>query len=216
MREAIGRSDSVAARALPSSPGAIAYPEPNTRLATEHTLSFVRPLLQPGFSVLDVGCGSGYVLAELAAEHAVTGIDIVDSRPADLPPFDFARYDGVHLPFPDRSFDVVLLVFVLHHVPNALKPQLFDEVRRVARRHIVVIEDTPRTPIDWLAAWLHGRKHRREIGSDADFGFYTQRRWEQFFAERGVLVTRSYRVPRLARIWWRPWARCAFWLEKQG
>jgi SAM-dependent methyltransferase len=183
-------------------------------MVTEHTLSFVRPLLKPASSVLDVGCGSGYVLAELASEREVVGIDIVDTRNPDLPPFRFEQYDGVRLPFPSRSFDVVLLIFVLHHVPNSLKPQLLDEARRVARHHIVVLEDTPRTPLDWLAAWLHGRKHRREIGSTADFGFYTQRRWESFFAERGLKVTRSSRVPRLGRIWWRPWARCAFWLEK--
>lgn len=211
----MGAAESVA-RDVASPPATIVYPEPNTRLATEHTLSFVRPLLQPGDKVLDVGCGAGYVLAELAAAHEVTGIDIVDSRDPALPQFPFARYDGLTLPFPDQSFDVVLLVFVLHHVPNPLKPKLFAEVRRVARRHIVVLEDTPRTPIDWLAAWLHGRKHRREIGSDADFGFFTQRRWEAFFAAEQTKVTRSHRVPRLSRIWWRPWARCAFWLEKQA
>lgn len=197
-------------------PPTIVYPEPNTRLATEHTLSYVRPLLRPGDTVLDVGCGSGYVLAELAAERAVTGIDIVDTRAPQLPPFPFQKYDGLQLPFADDSFDVVLLIFVLHHVPNPLKHRLVDEARRVARRHIVVMEDTPRTPIDWLAAWLHGRRHRREIGSDADFGFFTKARWEQFFAERKLRVTRASRVPRLSRIWWRPWARSAFWLEKRA
>jgi ubiquinone/menaquinone biosynthesis C-methylase UbiE len=193
-------------------PAPIAYPEPNTKMVTEHTLSLVRPVLQPGWSVLDIGCGSGYVLGELSSERPVTGIDIVDTRATPLE--NFKLYDGLTLDFPDNSFDVALLVFVMHHVPNDKKKALMDEVKRVVRHRIVVVEDTPRNPIDWLAGWLHGRKHRREIGSDADFGFYNQRGWEKFFGECGLRITKSEALPRLCRIWYRPWARSCFWLEK--
>jgi SAM-dependent methyltransferase len=162
--------------------------------------------------VLDVGCGEGYVLAELAAAHEVMGVDIVDLRATELP--RFALYDGLHLPCADGSFDAVLLAFVLHHVPNDLKPALVREARRVTRRTLVVLEDTPRTFLDRLACGLHGRAYRRKVGSTAAFGFYDQARWDAFFAELGLAVVTSTALPRFERDWKRPWARSCFVLEK--
>jgi SAM-dependent methyltransferase len=190
-----------------------AYPPGNLPHVTAHTLSYLRPALEPSWSVLDVGCGEGWVCAELAHEgREVTGIDIVDVRKTALPSFQL--WNGEQLPFPDESYDVVALVFVLHHVPNELKPGLLREARRVARQRVFILEDTPRTPLDRLAGWMHGRRHRRQIGSTADFGFYTQREWEALCPEHGLAVGQSTRVPRFERLWWRPWARSAFVLDK--
>ncbi|HEX6839869.1 MAG TPA: class I SAM-dependent methyltransferase, partial [Polyangia bacterium] len=136
---------------------------------------------------------------------------IVDIREAPLE--NFALYEGTKLPCADRSYDVVLLNFVLHHLPNEDKLKLLAEARRIARRRLFVFEDTPRTPIDWLAAWLHGRKYRRQIGSSADFGFYNKRRWEEIFHAEGLAVTKSASLSRFERLWWRPWVRSYFVLE---
>jgi SAM-dependent methyltransferase len=183
----------------------LAYPSRSLRHVTAHTLSLVRPALEPGWSLLDVGCGSGFVAAELAAERPVLGLDIVDARRAPLA--DFARWDGLRLPCADGSWDAVLLAFVLHHVPDERKAAVVAEARRVARRRILVLEDTPVTPLDWAAAWMHGHRHRREIGSAASFGFKSRAGWERWFAAQGLKVARSARLPRLARDWYRPWAR---------
>jgi SAM-dependent methyltransferase len=189
------------------------YPPGNLPHVTAHTLSYLRAALEPSWSVLDVGCGEGWVCAELALEgREVVGVDIVDVRKTELAAFQL--WNGVLLPFPDESFDVVALVFVLHHVPNQLKPGLLREARRVARQRVFILEDTPRTPLDWLAGWMHGHRHRRQIGSTADFGFYTQREWERLCPEHGLAIGRSTRVPRFERLWWRPWARSAFVLDK--
>jgi SAM-dependent methyltransferase len=189
------------------------YPAGNLQHVTAHTLSHLRPALEPTWSVLDVGCGEGWVCAELASEgREVTGVDIVDVRRTELR--SFRLWDGRHLPFADGSFDVVALVFVLHHVPNELKPEILREVSRVARRRVFILEDTPRTPLDRLAGWIHGRRHRRQIRSTAGFGFYTQREWERLCGACGLAVVRSTRLPRFDRLWWRPWARSAFVLDK--
>src|SRR4051812_23864404 len=101
------------------------------RKETFHTLSFVQPHLQPGDTVLDVGCGSGDVTWEIVRCHdgRVLAVDIVDCRRRELP--HFALYDGVVLPFPDASVDVVLVGFVLHHIPNDVKPAVLAELHRV-------------------------------------------------------------------------------------
>ncbi len=93
-------------------------------------------------TVLEVGCGSGAVLAE-AAQRGVgsrhTGIDLAD-------PFDhldpqaaggalaLASYDGKSIPFPDASFDLVYASPVLEHVPD--ERGFLAELARVARRWV--------------------------------------------------------------------------------
>lgn len=90
-------------------------------------------------SLLDVGCGSGYVGWQLERTFAgeVSTVDIGDFR--RVPTSRFSVFDGLTLPFPDGHFDVVLFSFVLHHIPDVHKPLLLAEARRVARRRLIVL-----------------------------------------------------------------------------
>jgi ubiquinone/menaquinone biosynthesis C-methylase UbiE len=96
--------------------------------------------------VLDAGCGGGGMPLSLA-EHAteVIGIDpfprFVDAgvklaRERNLDRLHFLRADGMALPFPDESFDLVLSHAVIEHVADA--PLYLRECRRVlkARRFL--------------------------------------------------------------------------------
>ena len=98
----------------------------------------VRPFIQPGERVLDVGAGDCR-LAELLRRKAgceVACVDVGDCNKTSLP---LKLYDGRRLPFADRSFDVLLLIFVLHHSED---PQaVLHEARRVCRRHVIAFED---------------------------------------------------------------------------
>jgi SAM-dependent methyltransferase len=86
------------------------------------------PLLQPGLSLLDVGCGEGWItrdLARLVAPGRVIGIDssaevIERARTGgDVPGnLSFATADLFNLGYPDGSFDVVHLHQVLHHLSD--------------------------------------------------------------------------------------------------
>lgn len=70
----------------------------------------------PGTRVLDVGCGSGEFLAELAAAGArAIGVDSAPAMVAIAARHGDAREaDAAALPFEDDSFDVVTAVTVLH------------------------------------------------------------------------------------------------------
>ncbi|MYV69014.1 methyltransferase domain-containing protein [Streptomyces sp. SID2131] len=102
----------------------------------------IRPHLPAGSSVLDVGAGGCRVAELLGADGrlSVTAVDVVDHNVTAVP---LRLYDGERLPFPDKSFDAALLVFVLHH---AERPEaLVREVLRVTRSTVVVVEDAPGT-----------------------------------------------------------------------
>jgi ubiquinone/menaquinone biosynthesis C-methylase UbiE len=178
----------------------------------DHSLGLLLPHIASSDAVLDIGCGEAYVTAGIARRAPDTwGVDIVDLRRAPVP--NFATYDGVTLALPDRRFDVVVLAFVLHHVPNELKPKLVGEARRVCRRTILVIEDTPRNGFDRWTSNRHGESYRKKIGSTAGFGFYSQSEWEQFFEREQLEVCESRRLSRLCRDPLQPYARSFFVLR---
>jgi len=85
-----------------------------------------------GDRVLDVGCGSGVVTREIARRVGSRGLAVgLDPSPALLAAarelaekagfadrMEFREGDALRLPVPDRSFDVVVSVTVLSHVPK--------------------------------------------------------------------------------------------------
>jgi SAM-dependent methyltransferase len=89
-------------------------------------------------SVLDVGCGNGWYLAELRRRGhrgLVCGADLSEgmlrnARPAagDGP---LLVSDAQALPFTSESFDVALVMHMLYHVPD--RGQALAEIRRVVR-----------------------------------------------------------------------------------
>lgn len=184
-------------------------------METLHTVSLVRPHLGEGTSVLDIGCGEGWVADEIAHQGVaeVVTVDVVDVR--RVRGLAFSLYDGVHLPFPDGRFDVVMLNFVLHHVPDPGKVALLREALRVSRGTVFIVEDTPRTSLDRLFSRRHGEAYRRKIGSAAPFGFLTVNEWQWLFRGMGLEAAVTS-LGRFCRSVAQPFARAAFVLRKPG
>ena len=105
----------------------------------EHYGAFVRFASEnAGRSILDLGCGYGaYSLALAAAGRQCVGCDVnmkylSQASSSGLP---VVAVDSV-LPFPDRSFDTVMLLEVIEHVPQL--ENILSEAFRVARRNVLV------------------------------------------------------------------------------
>lgn len=104
--------------------------------------------LKPGDTVLDIGFGLGFGLQIMAGKaENLFGLDVDPSavhratRVFQGHPRvrNVALYDGLRLPLPDRSVDVVTCVDVIEHVEDY--GGLLLEMRRVAQR--VVFISTP-------------------------------------------------------------------------
>lgn len=92
--------------------------------------------LQPGFRVLDFGCGTGIMLPEIVRRgcHAV-GLDVsLDMLAAGIDKAPQAKRicgDGGRLPFADASIDAILCRGSIHHLPDL--PVALQEISRVLK-----------------------------------------------------------------------------------
>jgi ubiquinone/menaquinone biosynthesis C-methylase UbiE len=113
-------------------------------------------LLAPaGKRILDVGCGEGWLVRALAKVGAsVTGIEpgpvplAVARRAPKVSDEQYVEGSGEALPFPDASFDAVVYMNALHHVPIAAQAQAIREAARVLmpRGNLLIIEPIAEGP----------------------------------------------------------------------
>jgi len=100
----------------------------------------------PPKSFLDIGTGSGEIASNLAEIARVTSIDVEDTRTCKTG-YRFIRINDETLPFPDRSFDVVISNHVIEHVVDAQKH--LAEIARVLRDDGLVYLATPNRIWPW-------------------------------------------------------------------
>ena len=147
--------------------------------------------LQPHASILDVGCGKGFLLHEftqLLPASRIAGIDIseyaIQNAKEEVRPFLHVA-NARELPFPDRSFDLVFSILTLH---NLYAPDLWralQEMERVARgpKYLVVeAYRNEREKVNLLYWQLTCR------------AFHTPDEWEWTFARAGYTGDYSFIV----------------------
>jgi|GEM_PF-2398249 len=88
-------------------------------------------------TILDVGCGSGYIINSLAEKYDCTGIDISETALTQVTVKKFIG-SAEDLPFPDESFDLVMINDVLEHLPESVFTKTLAELRRVAKKYILI------------------------------------------------------------------------------
>jgi SAM-dependent methyltransferase len=112
------------------------------RSKSAHAIALcARAGLRPA-TLVEIGCGDGAVLAELAARGlspVLDGFELSPKAAAIAEQRGVARrveaFDGVHVPAADRAYDLAILSHVLEHVPEPLP--LLIEAARVAP-HVLV------------------------------------------------------------------------------
>lgn len=151
---------------------------------TADVLADLRSHLSLNERLLDIGSGTCDVAAALRdAGYRITPCDVRNlSAIDDLVPVIF---DGTTLPFRSDSFDVSLLVNVLHHVADP--DSLLIEAKRVARK-IIIHEDIYNSTAQRLLTYAMDSVTNLEFighphSNRDDHG------WRQTFARLGLTLT---------------------------
>lgn len=157
---------------------------------------FDRAGLSRARCALEVGCGTGAILASLGGGARVHGLDqagraLLRAR-REAPQAILIRGDAHHLPYPNRAFDVTFCHFLLLWVRDPLRALI--EMARVTRRGGAVLalaEPDYGARVDQPPALQDiGRWQRQALlrqGADPDLG----RRLTDLFERAGLTIVEA-------------------------
>ncbi len=107
--------------------------------------------LSPTASLLDVGCAKGFMLYDFKQampRMTIAGLDIseygISHALDEVKPY-LQIGNATQLPYPDKSFDLVICINTVHNLPLAECKQALREIQRVTRGHAFVTMDAWRT-----------------------------------------------------------------------
>jgi SAM-dependent methyltransferase len=166
--------------ALPGEASSGLFTDPAYR---RHLAEYVCALLPSDgkCSVVDVGSGNGALAAliqELRPETTVLGVETF-IRPKRQVKVSVAKIDGVQLPFRARSFDVALLINVLHHAESPRR--LLEEVHRVTRGRIIIKDHVANSRFQHLQLAVLDILGNAGTGAIVRGTYLTDRDWMSLF-----------------------------------
>jgi SAM-dependent methyltransferase len=129
--------------------------DPRTRLLQE-----LAERLEPGATVLDLGCGPGIPSTVwLAQFFDVVGVDFsevqLEQARCEIPSAIFVAADICEVDFPDCSFDAVTALYSLTHVPRERHAELFGRIAGWLRPGgWFLVSLSARGSEDWVGDWL--------------------------------------------------------------
>ena len=138
--------------------------------------------LKDGDSVLDVGCAKGFMLhdfKEMLPGLSVAGLDVseyaIENAMESVKPY-LRVGNAKQLPYPDRSFDLVIAINVIHNLDLDECKQSLRELQRVSRGRAFLMVDAWRTEEERqrLWRWVVTCKTAMHVKD-----------WERTFAETG-------------------------------
>jgi protein-L-isoaspartate(D-aspartate) O-methyltransferase len=145
--------------------------------------------LQPGQSVLDVGCGKGFLLYELTQVVPglnVAGIDIsqyaIENSKEEVRPYlrqGFAQ----DLPYPENAFDLVCSINTLHNLYIYDLKKAVQHIERVTRQNAYIVVESYRNEQEKanLLYW--------QLTCES---FFNPEEWEWLFKEWGYTGDYSF------------------------
>jgi SAM-dependent methyltransferase len=120
-------------------------------------------LLAPNADVLDLGCGAGVPsTAWLAERFTVTGVDVssgqLEAARRNVPDATFIRGDFSSVAFDKASFDGVVALYSITHVPRERHAALFERIAEWLRPGGVFLATLGADGgDDWTGEWLGQR-----------------------------------------------------------
>lgn len=143
-----------------------------------------------GLRLLDAGCGTGHHLAELRKRgYDVAGVDaskeMLRHARENNPDSDILEADVEEIPFPDASFDIILSIEVLRHLPSSAKT-ISEMARLLKPGGYALATATPVLNLNGYAL-INRLAHTVKIGNLARHkqSFHTSARLKSEFSRAG-------------------------------
>ena len=143
-------------------------------------------------SLLDVGCAKGFMLhdlKELIPGISVKGVDVSEYAITNALPTvidDVQVADARRLPFPDKSFEVVVSINTVHNLDRSDCIRALSEIERVARGRAFITVDAYRNYEEMRRMYAWNLTARTILSVDD---------WIRLFAEAGYTGDYFWFIP---------------------
>lgn len=149
-------------------------------------------------TILDIGCGEGFVdmfLLQKNPRYQIKGVDISQQKikiaKKRMPRLSVQEADAYNLPFKANTFDLTICTEVLEHLDNPQKA--ISEALRVSRQHCLF--SVPNEPLFSLLSLLSGA-HLSRLGKHPDHvSFWDKKSFrnlvQEYFTEPVMVKTSS-------------------------
>lgn len=174
-----------------------------------NTYSHLKKYLKNSDVILDLGSGNGFVANIIRKDIGarVICLDITNGSKTKVNPILFC---GKHIPFCCDAFTVTICCFVLHH--TQYQKELLDEMKRVTKSNIIILEDVNETIGDYFLLWIHKfysgiryKSHRVKFRSNNE--------WRDLFKKCGFFVKQEEKIEKTREITY-PVSRRVYVLRK--
>jgi SAM-dependent methyltransferase len=143
-----------------------------------HRLSkILSQMIPPACTVLDVGAGDGRVSWLISQQRTDLSIQATDVLKRERPWLPVQTFDGTNLPYADASFDLVMLIDVLHHTLDPLRS--LQEAARVARQWIVIKDHFRDGVVSGMLLRFMDYAGNSSHGVPLPYNYFSRTEWDQ-------------------------------------
>lgn len=144
---------------------------------------------------LDVGCASGYMIAQIAKEFPLAkyiGVDIYDKAiryaKVKYPNIGFKIASSENLPYKNGSFDLILFYETIEHVDNP--KEALREIQRVLKKNGTLILTMDSGSLLFRIIWWFWENSTGKVWQGAHLHPFTHKELEQ------LIVDSKYKIKR--------------------
>lgn len=130
-------------------------------------------------SILDIGCGDGLIDCLLRSKQSalkIQGLEILKRNNCLIP---CKYFNGKKIPYKDNSFDLCMMVDMLHHTSNI--NTLLEETQRVAKKYILIKDHTYSNKFEFYILKFMDWIGNKPYGVKLVYNYQKKTEWKEIF-----------------------------------
>lgn len=137
-------------------------------------------------NILDIGCGDGLISSILQKKHSylkIQGLEVLKRNDCLIP----CRYfNGKKIPFRDKSFDLCMLIDVLHHTLNI--QLILNESVRVSKKYILIKDHVYLNSIEFFILKFMDWVGNKPYGVRLVYNYQKREEWKKLFQNNKLKI----------------------------
>lgn len=137
-------------------------------------------------TILDIGCGDGlidYLLEQKLPKIKIQGLEILKRNKCLI---SCKHFDGKRVPYADNSFDLCMLIDVLHHTSDI--NLLLKEAKRVSKKYILIKDHIYINIIELLTLKFMDWVGNKPYGVKLVYNYQNEEGWKKLLRDNKLNV----------------------------